>query len=154
MRVSRAGASARPCRWGRLRFRSRDNVNKHVDGGQTFVARGSPHPNTNNATWLHNVAVELHNDVGGFLGGVGVARRVPRDCCARGAGKSRKLAWVRTPPEDHSAQRQTLPQDRFKKASSVSSGSDKGLGEPYLLPSVEQALLLRGDIEDVLYFKP
>lgn len=30
----RAGACAR----GRRRFRSRDNVNKHVDGGQTFVA--------------------------------------------------------------------------------------------------------------------
>lgn len=42
----------------------------------------------------------------------------------------------------------------LKSDSSVSSGSDKGLGEPYLLPSVEQALLLRGNIEDVLYFKP
>lgn len=148
----RAGACARPCGWGRRRFRSRGNVNKHVDGGQTFVARGSPHPNTNNATWLQNVAVELRNNAGGFLGGWHAAYpgTVAQEGQANPGSSHGSEHHQRT--TTHSAKHSH--KIALKTDPSVSSGSDKGLGEPYLLPSVEQALLLRGNVEDVLYFEP
>lgn len=138
-------------------FLSRGNVNKHVYGGETFVACSSPQHHQPQTMWNGDIIRPYIRVIPSFPPHGTGTPRTPGSC-ARTIGEFLSKQEARMGPKrlQQPSGPLTLHQHRAPAKAPKTDWCMTGWHKNwlYLLPSVEETLLLRAYIEDVLYFQP